>query len=51
MCLSYKELIFVIPKCPEADEVCELNERQLLVVMEDVTMYHDIKDKLIKVEE
>lgn len=50
--VSYKYLLFVLPKCAQADEICpEMAETELLVVMEDIPVFHDLRDKLEKCED
>ena len=46
-----KYLMYVMPKCPEADAMDPISEDELLLVMEKASSLTLIKDKLIKCEE
>lgn len=51
VCLSYSQMIFLMPKSPQADEITEITDKQLLVVVEEIGLYHELKASLTKVEE
>jgi hypothetical protein len=43
-------MLFLLPKCQLSDDIQAINSGQLLVIMEDVLLYHELKDKLEKVD-
>lgn len=50
MAISYKYLLFILPKCERSDEVYpELTSSSLLIVMEDSSLFHELKDRLEKI--
>ena len=51
MAFNSKYLMYVMPKCPEADALEVITEDELLLVTEKASFLTLIKDKLIKCDE
>lgn len=51
ICLSYNQMVFLIPKSTQSDEVAEISKKQLLVVIEEISLFHDLKASLTRIEE